>query len=365
MELLWFVLIAILWIGYFVLEGFDFGVAMLLPILGRTSRSVAGDEADGDAVTSGQAGRGQVESGNDRRRLMLTTIGPHWDGNEVWLLTAGGATFAAFPHWYATLFSGFYLALLLILIALTVRGVGLEYRHKRADIAWQRRWDVAISVGSWLPAFLWGVAFTNIVVGVPIDERMEYTGNLLTLLNPLALLGGLASTALFLTHGAGFLALKTVGALSGDARRLAARLGMVAIPLVASWIGLVVLTRPRPLAWGLAVLAAAALVGSIEAVRRARDGWAFALTSLATAAGVAALFAALFPHVLPSTSNPAWSLTYLNAASSTLTLRIMTGAAAVFTPIVLAYTGYTYWVFRRRIGIRQLARPAELTGCER
>ncbi len=207
----WFLLIAVLWIGYFVLEGFDFGVGMLLPILGGSR--YAADPADAEK----------------RKRLMLTTIGPVWDGNEVWVLTAGGATFAAFPHWYATLFAGFYLPLLLILVALIVRNLGFEYRGKGESQAWRDKWDLAIVVGSFVPALLWGVAFANIVVGVPIDASMEFTGNLLTLLNPVGLLGGLTTLGLFLTHGAVYLALKADGPPVSipDDRRLSMKLRMV------------------------------------------------------------------------------------------------------------------------------------------
>ena len=180
----WFALIAVLWVGYFCLEGFDFGVGMLLPVLARN---------------------------DTERRVMINTIGPVWDGNEVWVLVAGGATFAAFPEWYATLFSGFYLPLLLILVGLIVRGLAFEYRHKREDAQWKQRWDLAIIVGSVIPALLWGVAFANIVAGVPIDADKEFTGNLFTLLNPFGLLGGLVTLTLFAAHGAMFVALKTDG----------------------------------------------------------------------------------------------------------------------------------------------------------
>lgn len=181
---IWFLLVAVLFTGYFILEGFDFGVGMLLPVLGRDDRE---------------------------RRVLINTIGPVWDGNEVWLITAGGAMFAAFPEWYATLFSGFYLPLLLILLALIARGVAFEYRNKRPEASWKRRWDHAIFFGSLLPAVLWGVAFANILRGVPLTADHEYAGGLLNLLNPYALLGGVTTAALFLTHGAVFIALKTVG----------------------------------------------------------------------------------------------------------------------------------------------------------
>lgn len=330
MELFWFCTIAVLWVGYFVLEGFDFGVGMLLPMLDGH-----GDDAE------------------DRRRVMLTTIGPHWDGNEVWLITAGGATFAAFPNWYATLFSGFYLPLLLILVSLIVRGVSLEYRHKVATASGRRWCDRGIMFGSWVPALVWGIAFTNIVVGVPIDAHMEYAGGLLTLFNPTALLGGVAMVLLCLVHGAHFLTLKTHGGVHGEAQRLARPLGIAAVVAVGIWLVLVVAHRPGALAWALFALAAVALVASVLLAGR-REGLSFAAGSVAIAAGVAALFAALFPDVMPSSLDPAWSLTYRNASSTHLTLTIMTWTAVVFTPIMLGYTAWSYWVFRRRVGVRDL-----------
>src|SRR5436190_1733580 len=203
---IWFLLIAVLWTGYFVLEGFDFGVGMLLPIVGRSE--------------------------NDRR-VLINTIGPVWDGNEVWLLVAGGATFAAFPEWYASLFSGFYLALLVILVALILRGVAFEYRGKVDSDAWRRGWDRCIVVGSAVPALLWGVAFGNIVRGVPLDAQHHYVGSFFDLLNPYALLAGLTTLVLFTTHGAVFVALKTAGPVRADARRVAARTGAVTVVLAA------------------------------------------------------------------------------------------------------------------------------------
>ena len=205
----WFALIAVLWIGYFTLEGFDFGVGMLLPILARDDRE---------------------------RRVLINTIGPVWDGNEVWVLVAGGATFAAFPEWYATLFSGFYLPLLLILVALIVRGLAFEYRAKRDDDAWRARWDLAIIVGSFVPALLWGVAFANILRGVPLDASGEYVGGFFNLLNPYALLGGLTTLLLFLTHGAVFISLKTDGRIRHAARHLGLRLGVVAAAVTVAFL---------------------------------------------------------------------------------------------------------------------------------
>src|SRR6188508_1926745 len=205
----WFILIAVLWIGYFTLEGFDFGVGMLLPVLARDGRE---------------------------RRVLINTIGPVWDGNEVWVLVAGGATFAAFPEWYATLFSGFYLPLLLILLALIVRGLAFEYRHQRPEAAWQARWDLALIVGSFVPALLWGVAFANIVRGVPLDADHEFTGSLLTLLNPFGLLGGVTTVLLFALHGAVFLALKTVGDVRERSIGLAKVAGAALLPVGGAFL---------------------------------------------------------------------------------------------------------------------------------
>jgi len=321
----WFLLIAVLFIGYFVLEGFDFGVGILLPVLGRDERE---------------------------RRVLINTIGPVWDGNEVWVLTAGGAMFAAFPEWYATLFSGFYLPLLLILAALILRGVAFEYRGKRPDPQWKARWDKAIFAGSLLPAVLWGVAFGNIVRGVRLDADHEYAGGFWHLLNPYALLAGLVTLSLFVTHGAVFLALKTTGDIRVRANALAARTGLAAAALAVAFLAWTLLgVRGGAAAAVLASLAGAALLGGLVANRAGREGWAFLGTAGAIALAVATLFTALFPNVLPSTLDSADSLTVDNASSTPYTLKIMTWVAVVFTPIVLLYQGWTYWVFRKRIGV--------------
>jgi cytochrome d ubiquinol oxidase subunit II len=319
---IWFALIAILWVGYFVLEGFDFGVGMLLPFLGR---------------------------GDRERRALINTIGPVWDGNEVWVLVAGGATFAAFPEWYATLFSGFYLALFLILVTLILRGVAFEFRSKRPEPAWRSRWDLAIFIGSLLPAFLWGVAFANIVQGVPINAQHQFTGDLFTLLNPYGLLGGLTLVALFLTHGAVFLALKTTGDLRRRANALAGRLGLAAAVVAVVFLVWTQLIRGVPGSLALAAVAAVALVGALVANRLGREGWAFIGSAVAIALAVASLFVGLFPNVMPSSLDAAYSLTTTNAASTSYTLTIMTWVAVIFTPLVLVYQGWTYWVFRRRV----------------
>jgi cytochrome d ubiquinol oxidase subunit II len=323
----WFALIAVLWTGYFVLEGFDFGVGMALPVLGR-------DDVD--------------------RRVMINTIGPVWDGNEVWLLTAGGATFAAFPLWYATLFSGFYLPLLLILVALIVRGVAFEYRGKRPEAAWRRNWDIAIVFGSVLPALLWGVAFANIVRGVPIDRAGEFTGNLFTLLNPFGLLGGLVTLTLCLLHGLYFLALKSGGGVRERANALAQPVGLVTIVLAAAFLLWNQIARGDLVTLVTMAVAAVALIAAVLANRLGKEGWAFIGTAVTWAFAVATLFLSLYPNVMPSTTDPAFSLTTTNSSSSGYTLTIMTWVAVIFTPIVLAYQSWTFWVFRRRITAEQI-----------
>ena len=323
----WFGLIAVLWIGYFCLEGFDFGVGVLLPVLARDDRE---------------------------RRVLINTIGPVWDGNEVWVLVAGGATFAAFPEWYATLFSGFYLPLLLILLALIVRGLAFEYRAKRDDDTWRARWDLAIILGSFVPALLWGVAFANIVRGVPIDENAEYVGGFFDLLSPYALLGGVTTLLLFLTHGALFVALKTDGDIRHRARALALKSGVAA---AVAAVGFLLWTQSMTGSTGSLVLftaAALALVGGLAAATKAREGWAFTGNFVAIGLAVAGLFAALFPDVMPSSLDPAWSLTTTNASATDYTLTVMTWVAVFFTPLVLMYQGWTYWVFRRRIGVQHI-----------
>ncbi|GAA2079053.1 cytochrome d ubiquinol oxidase subunit II [Aeromicrobium halocynthiae] len=323
----WFLLIAVLWMGYLVLEGFDFGVGMLTAVLAR-------DEKE--------------------RRVLLNTIGPVWDGNEVWLLVAGGATFAAFPEWYATLFSGFYLPLLLILVALILRIVGLEYRSKRPEQAWKRRCDVAIVFGSVVPAVLWGVALANIVAGVPIDADKEFVGSVLDLLNPYALLGGLVTLTVFLTHGAIFVALKTVGDIRERSRGFALRVGSVAAVLAVVFVVWTAGRDDSVLVWAAGGVAAATFLMALLATGSRREGWAFTGTALSIAAVTVMLFGSLFPDVMPSSLDPAWSLTTENASSTPYTLTIMTWVAAVFTPVVVGYQAWSYWVFRRRIGTHHI-----------
>ncbi|MFF7403416.1 cytochrome d ubiquinol oxidase subunit II [Streptomyces murinus] len=324
----WFVLIAVLWIGYFFLEGFDFGVGILTGLLARD---------------------------RTERRVLINTIGPVWDGNEVWLITAGGATFAAFPEWYATLFSGFYLPLLVILLCLIVRGVAFEYRAKRPGERWQRNWESALFWTSLISAFLWGVIFGNIVRGVKIDRNMEYVGGIGDLLNPYALLGGLVTLTLFTFHGTVFTVLKTVGDIRERARRLALVLGLVTAVLALAFLLWTQAAHGDDTSLVALIVAVLALLAALAANQAGRDGWAFALSGLTVVAAVAMLFLTLFPEVMPSLLNADWSLTVTNASSTPYTLKIMTWCAGIATPIILIYQGWTYWVFRKRIGTQHIA----------
>jgi cytochrome d ubiquinol oxidase subunit II len=319
---IWFMLIAFLWIGYFVLEGFDFGLGILLPFLGRSDAE---------------------------RRALINAIGPVWDGNEVWVLVAGGATFAAFPNWYATLFSGFYLALFLILVALILRGVAFEYHSKRDSVRWRQGWDWAIFIGSAVPALLWGVAFANIVAGVPIDKDMNFSGDLLTLLNPFGLLGGVVTLTLFMTHGAAYIALKTEGVLRERANKLLVWIGLVAAVAAVAFLGWTQAKNMVADSAAVSVLAALSLVGALLANRLRHEGWTFIGTAFTIGLAVVALFMNLYPNVMPSSTSAAFNLTIDNASSTDYSLTIMTVVAVIFTPLVLLYQGWTYWIFRKRI----------------
>ena len=326
----WFLLIAVLWTGYLVLEGFDFGVGMLLPVLGRNDTD---------------------------RRVLINTVGPVWDGNEVWLLTAGGATFAAFPEWYATMFSGFYLPLLLILLALIVRVVAFEWRGKIDDDRWRRTADRALIVGSWVPAVLWGVAFGNLVRGVHLDADHQYVGTFLDLLNPFALLGGATTGLIFLTHGAVFLTLKTDGDVRRRAGALAARLAVLTLVVAGTFAVWSQVTYSVPWTWAATAVAATALVGLVLTTRARREGWAFVSSAVAIVAAVVLIFGSMYPDVMPAL-DPQYSLTVQEASSTDYTLTVMTWVAVVLTPLVLLYQGWTYWVFRRRISAERI--PASI-----
>jgi len=324
---LWFILIGVLFIGYFVLEGFDFGVGIWLPFLGKSDQ---------------------------HRRMIINTIGPHWDGNEVWLITAGGAMFAAFPGWYASLFSGFYLPLLLIVLALIFRGVALEFRSKDDNPRWRSFWDWAICIGSFLPALLWGVAFANFVHGVPIDGRQNFVGSFWDLINIYTLLGGLVTLSGFMLQGALFLSIKTADPIQSIARKVAGKMWIVTVivqfaAIVATYFYTDILTKLgiNPGAVPIFAVAAVLVVGWF--IRQKRDGWAFTINSLAIVLTTATVFLILHPRVLISTLDPAFSLTIYNTASGPTTLRIMSIVALIFVPLVLAYQAWSYWVFRKRI----------------
>jgi cytochrome d ubiquinol oxidase subunit II len=330
LQTVWFILIAVLWIGFFFLEGFDFGVGMLLPFLSKK---------------------------DEERRAVINTIGSAWDGNEVWLLTAGGATFAAFPQWYATMFSGFYLALFLLLIGLIVRGISFEYRSKDPSPRWRRTFDWMIAIGSFLPSFLLGTAFANLARGVPIDQNMMFTGNLFTLLNPYGLIGGLTMVAVFVLHGANFLTLKLEGELREGARAAARQAYIVAAAMVVLlaattyvYTDILIKIGVNP---GITPIAAvAALLLTIYFINRKREGWAFSFTGAHIVLTQIAFFTLMYPRLMISSTNPAWSLTIYNASSSQYTLGVMSIVALIFVPVVLAYQAWSYTMFRRRISAR-------------
>ncbi|MEJ2550903.1 MAG: cytochrome d ubiquinol oxidase subunit II [Anaerolineales bacterium] len=325
---IWFILIGVLFTGFFFLEGFDYGVGILLPFLGKDDRE---------------------------RRLMINSIGPHWDANEVWLIAAGGAMFAAFPHWYATLFSGFYIALVLMLLALIVRGVAFEFRSKSEGARWRSTWDWAICIGSAIPALLWGVAMANIVRGVPIDANMQYVGTFGDLLNPFALVAGVTSLLLFTLHGANFLTIKIEGAVTARAESLALRLWPVVIifGLIVSVMGYFETDVVSRLGYFILIIPLAAIVaiGSVGwLIRRKRMGWAFVMAGACIVLFTLSMFVGLYPRVMTSSLQPdAWSLTIENASSSPYTLRVMSIVALIFLPIVLLYQAWSYRVFRRRL----------------
>lgn len=328
LSIIWFILVAVLFIGFFFLEGFDYGVGILLPFLGHN---------------------------DNERRLILGTIGPVWDGNEVWMITAGGAMFAAFPHVYATLFSGFYLALFLMLLALIVRGVGFEFRGKETGLTWRNTWDWLIFFGSLVPAILWGVAVTNLIKGVPIDAKMNYVGTFFDLLSPYTLVGGVAFLLVFVYHGAVYLTLKLEEPMAGRARDAALKVGLGTAVACLGLVGLTYVFTDlfASIGAGISLWAAVvAFVASYLSLRIRSCGWAFIGSGLAILLTTVAFFWGLFPRLMVSSLNPAWSLTVANASSSPLTLKLMTIAAGLLVPVVLAYQAWTYWTFRRRVTLQ-------------
>jgi cytochrome d ubiquinol oxidase subunit II len=327
LQTLWFILIAILWIGFYFLEGFDFGVGMLLPFLGKK---------------------------DEERRAIMNTIGSVWDGNEVWLLTAGGATFAAFPEWYATMFSGFYLALFLLVVGLILRGISFEYRSKDANPVWRNRFDWMIAIGSFLPSLLLGTAFANLVHGVPINADKIFTGNFFTLLNPYGLIGGVTMVSVFLLHGANFLTLKLEGELRERTRVLSKKLYIVAaitvvLLAVTTYIFTDISTKIGINPGIMPIASVVVLLVTIYFINHNMEGWAFIFTGAHIVLTQVAFFTLMFPRVMVSSTDPAYSLTVYNASSSQYTLTVMSIVALIFVPIVLAYQGWTYYMFRKRI----------------
>ena len=319
----WFIVIAVLWTGFFILEGFDFGVGMLHSVVGQ-------DEAG--------------------RRAAINTIGPLWDGNEVWLIVAGAAMFAAFPGWYATMFSGLYLALALLLAALIIRGVAFEFRGKRDAARWRRTWDVLLTVASLLAPLLIGVGLADLLHGLPINSAQNYTGSFWTLLQPYALFTGVTLVLICLLHGATFLSLKTTGEMHERSRRIART---VAPFTAAAVVGFAIWTHVtssttfflRP----LELLAIIAILAAVWLVYARRDGFAFTATAITMATCILSIFVGLYPNVMVSSTNPAYNLTVHNTASNPYSLDAMTIIVLIFLPLVLAYQSWTYYVFRRRV----------------
>ncbi|MCA2241491.1 cytochrome d ubiquinol oxidase subunit II [Mycobacterium sp. WUMAC-067] len=335
----WFGIIGMLFLGFFILEGFDFGVGMLMEPFARV-------------------GIGEAEP---LRRTALNTIGPVWDGNEVWLIVGGAAMFAAFPGWYATVFSTLYLPLLAILFGMIVRAVAIEWRGKIDDTKWRGWADFGIAAGSWLPAVLWGVAFAVLVRGLPVDAAGRIHLSIGDVLNAYTVLGGLATAGLFLLYGAVFVALKTSGAIREDAYRFGVWLSLPVTGLVAGFGLWTQLAYGKDWTWlVLAVAVVAQLAAVLLVWRRASDGWAFTCIALVVAAVVILLFGSLYPNLVPSTLNKQWSLTIYNASSTHYTLKVMTWVTAFMAPLTVVYQAWTYWVFRQRISAERIPAPIGL-----
>ena len=342
LPMVWFILVTVLWLGYFFLEGFDYGVAMLIPVLGKNDRD---------------------------KRVIVNTIGPVWDGNEVWLLTAGGAMFAAFPGWYASLFSGLYVPLLLVLVGLILRGVAFEYRSKHPDTAYRTMLDWFATIGSFLPSLVFGVGFANFIIGLA-NDGLHFNGSFFGLFGPFALLGGVMLVVLFLVHGAAFIALKTKGHIHDNAESLGAKGAWLAAALVALFVICQNIFWPAKsefgdftvFAWIAGIVSILAILGAAIALNKGRDGWGF----LGTGVSIVALFAGVFLKMygnLGFAQDESIAVTerlnMISAASSPTTLTIMTWAAVIFVPIVIAYQSWSYWVFHKRISTKNIPDEVE------
>ncbi|WP_395693143.1 cytochrome d ubiquinol oxidase subunit II [Nocardioides sp.] len=321
----WFVVVAVFWVGFFVLEGFDFGVGVLHRFLGRTE---------------------------EERRQAIETVGPLWDGNEVWLIVGGAAIFAAFPDWYATWFSAGYLALMLVIVALIIRGVAFEWRTKHDSGRWRSTFSWMLVTGSVLVPLLLGVALGDLLAGLPVDSSAEFTGDFVDLLTPYGLLVGVSLLVLCLLHGATYLALRTEGPVGERAHALAGRLAWPALLLVVAFaVWTIAISEGGPWRVAAAAVPVVAALAAAVLLRERRDGRSFAATAVTIGGVVAALFANLFPAVLVSSTSSANDLTVSGAASGHYALTVMTVVAVVMFPVVLIYQGWTYWVFRRRVAL--------------
>ncbi|MDQ0089753.1 cytochrome d ubiquinol oxidase subunit II [Paenibacillus anaericanus] len=324
---LWFVLVAVLFVGFFFLEGFDFGVGMSTKFLAKN---------------------------DTEKRVLINTIGPFWDANEVWLITAGGAMFAAFPNWYATMFSGYYTPLVVLLLALIARGVAFEFRGKVDNGKWKKTWDISIFLGSLLPPFLMGVVFTGMMKGLPIDADMEMKAGLFDMVNPYTLVGGVTVVVLCLVHGLMYTSLRTVGSLQERARKLAHKL---LIPLAALFVVLGVMTYFQTdifevrgvLLSIIAVIGVAVFLLAGRFISKKRDGWAFGMTGGLIALGFSSIFIGMFPRVMVSSISDTFSLTIHNAASGQYSLKVMTIVSLTLLPFVLGYQIWSYFVFHKRV----------------
>src|SRR5215467_1270756 len=327
----WFVLITILWTGFFVLEGFDMGVGMLHGYIGN-------DDAG--------------------RRTVINTIGPLWDGNEVWLIVAGAAIFAAFPGWYATWFSALYLALVLLLAALMARGTSFEFRGKRDSAGWRRMWDGLLTGGSLLVPLLIGIALGDLLAGLPIDKSQNYTGSFWDLFQPYGVYTGITLVAICVLHGATFITLKTTGDVADRAADVAARAGPIVALIVIGWAVWTHVVAgkgfwPNPVEIGIVIV----VIAAAWLAHDRHHGWAFTCSTITIALAMLTLFTDLFPNVMVSSTNSAYNLTIANTASPSYTLKLMSIVAIVFLPVVLIYTAWNYYVFRKRISSSDFAPP--------
>src|SRR5699024_1634478 len=323
----WFLTITFLFVGFFVLEGFDFGVGMVARFLGKDDKEV---------------------------QLYMNTIGPFWDANEVWLIVAGGAMFAAFPHWYATMFSGFYIPLVFMLLALIIRGVSFEFRGHVNSQRWRNQWDWGLAIGSFLPPLLWGVVLANFMTGMPIDQDKEMVGGFLQFLHPFALLGGVMMVALFLIHGLQFITIRTLGEVNERAKQLRNKLAPITLILFIAFIIMSyfvsdVFTYHGETFIVLPLLAFVALAWSVSKKALIGERMRFTLTSISIILLTGSIFLGMFPRVMISSISDAYSLTVENASSGSYSLKLMMYFSLAILPFVLAYQIWSFYIFKKRL----------------